>query len=99
MLPYVDLPNMLFGSFQHCSTRGVDQARYPAALERLRKYTGREPGYEPITKLAQDRSTERFGETRPDRSVDGRSRAEAGELSQRYLQGIRDLFAKSGLKG
>lgn len=63
MLPYADIPNMLFGSFQALLDLRVDRARYPAALERLRNCTGREPGYEPITKLAQDRSTERFGET------------------------------------
>ncbi|MGB7739779.1 MAG: DUF885 domain-containing protein [Steroidobacteraceae bacterium] len=98
MLPYADIPNMLFGSFQALLDPRVDRSRYPAALERLRKYTGREPGYEPITKLAQDRSTERFGET----GLTGPWTAEVEQNlgnSQRYLQGIRDLFVKSGLKG
>jgi len=98
MLPYVDVPNMLFGSFQALLDPRVDRSRYPAALERLRKYTGREPGYEPITKLAMDRSTERFGET----GLTGPWTAEVEQNlgnSQRYLQGIRDLFVKSGLKG
>ena len=98
MLPYVDVPNMLFGSFQALLDPRVDRARYPAALERLRKYTGREPGYEPITKLAMDRSTERFGES----GLTGPWTAEVEQNlgnSQRYLQGIRDLFVKSGLKG
>ena len=53
MLPYYDVPNLLFSSFQRLLDPRVDKARYPAALERLRKYTGREAGYEPITKLAQ----------------------------------------------
>lgn len=98
MLPYVDVPNMLFGSFQALLDPRVDRTRYPAALERLRKYTGREPGYEPITKLAMDRSTERFSET----GLTGPWTAEVEQNlgnSQRYLQGIRDLFVKSGLKG
>jgi len=98
MLPYADVPNMLFGSFQALLDPRVDRARYPAALERLRKYTGREPGYEPITKLAKDRSTERFGDT----GLTGPWTAEVEQNlgnSQRYMKGIRDLFVKSGLKG
>ncbi len=70
MLPYFDVPNLLFSSFQRLLDPRVDKARYPAALERLRKYTGRESGYEPITQLARDRSTERFGQAGPHRSVD-----------------------------
>ncbi len=98
MLPYFDVPNMVFGSFQALLDPRVDHARYPAALERLRKYTGREPGYDPITKLAQDRSTERFGET----GLTGPWTVEVEQNlgnSQRYLKGIHDLFVKSGLKG
>ena len=98
MLPYVDVANMLFGSFQALLDPRVDRARYPAALERLRKYTGREPGYEPITKLAQDRSAERFGE----QGLTGPWTVEVEQNlgnSQRYLEGIRGLFVKSGLKG
>ncbi|MDH4106586.1 MAG: DUF885 domain-containing protein, partial [Gammaproteobacteria bacterium] len=98
MLPYVDVANMLFGSFQALLDPRVDRARYPAALERLKKYTGREPGYEPITKLAQDRSAERFGE----QGLTGPWTVEVEQNlgnSQRYLEGIRGLFVKSGLKG
>jgi uncharacterized protein (DUF885 family) len=98
MLPYVDVSNMLFRSFQSLLDPRVDRARYPAALERLRKYTGREPGYEPITKLAQDRSAERFGE----QGLTGPWTVEVEQNlgnSQRYLEGIRGLFVKSGLKG
>lgn len=98
ILPYVDVANLLFQSFQSLLDPRVDRARYPAALERLRKYTGRESGYEPITKLAQDRSTERFGEP----GLTGPWTVEVEQNlgnSQRYLKGIRDLFVKSGLKG
>ena len=98
MLPYADVPGLLFGSFQSLLDPRVDKSRFPAALARLKKYTGREPGYEPITKLARDRSTERFG-------VKGLTGPWTSEVEQnlgnsgRYLTGIRDLFVKSGLKG
>lgn len=98
MLPYYDLPGRLFGGFQSLLDPRVDKTRYPAALVRLRKYTGREPGYEPITKLARDRSTERFGTA----GLTGPWTMEVEQNlgnSQRYLKGIRDLFVKSGLKG
>ena len=98
MLPYVDLGGMLFGSFQALLDPRVDKSRYPAALVRLRKYTGREPGFEPIARLAQDRSAERFG----DSGLTGPWTQEVEQNlgnSQRYLTGIRDLFVKSGLKG
>ena len=98
MLPYFDLPNVLFQSFQRLLDPRVDRARHPAALARLRKYTGREPGYEPLTQLARERSTERF-------AVAGLTGPWTVEVEQnlgnsrRYLAGIRDLFVKSGLKG
>jgi uncharacterized protein (DUF885 family) len=98
LLPYYDVPNLLFSSFQRLLDPRVDKARYPAALERLGKYTGRESGYQPITQLARDRSTERFGQA----GLTGPWTREVEQNlgnSQRYLTGIRDLFVKSGLKG
>jgi uncharacterized protein (DUF885 family) len=98
MLPYFDLGETLFGSFQTLLDPRVDRARYPAALTRLRKYVGREPGYQPITELAQARSRERF-------ATAGLSGPWTVELEQsianqqRYIDGIRDLFKTSGLKG
>jgi hypothetical protein len=98
MLPYFDLPETLFRGFNSLLDPRVAKDRYPAALTRLRKYTGREPGYEPITTLARARTEERFG-------VAGLTGPWSVEVEQnlsnqaRYVQGIRDLFQKSGLKG
>ncbi len=98
MLPWFDLNEVLFRGFQSLLDPRVDRKRYPAALTRLRKYTGREPGYDPITTLAQARSQERFdtpGLTGPwTTEVD-----QALANQARYVAGIRDLFEKSGLKG
>ena len=98
MLPYFDLPNVLFQSFQTLLDPRVDRARYPAALSRLRKYTGREPGYAPLTQLARERSAERFGVAGLTGPWTVQVEQNLGN-SQRYLKGIRDLFVKSGLKG
>ena len=98
MLPYFDLPETLFRGFNSLLDPRVAKDRYPAALTRLRKYTGREPGYEPITTLARARTEERFG-------IAGLTGPWSVEVEQnlsnqaRYVQGIRDLFQKSGLKG
>jgi Bacterial protein of unknown function (DUF885) len=96
MLPYFDLPQALFGGFQSLLDPRVAKDRYPAALARLRKYTGREPGYTPITQLARERTEERFG-------VEGLTGPWTVEVEQnlenepRYVSGIRDLFTESGL--
>jgi len=98
MLPYFDLPETLFRGFNSLLDPRVAQQRYPAALTRLRKYTGRDAGYEPITTLARARTAERFGDT----SLTGPWSVEVEQnLSNqaRYVQGMRDLFQKSGLTG
>jgi hypothetical protein len=98
MLPYFDLPEALFQGFHSLLDPRVAKERYPAALVRLSKYTGREPGYEPITSLAQARMTERF-------AVAGLTGPWTVEVEQdlanqpRYVAGIRDLLEKSGLDG
>jgi hypothetical protein len=98
MLPYYDVAETLFRGFNSLLDPRVDKARYPAALVRLRKYTGREPGFEPITELAEDRMKERF-------QVAGLTGPWTVEVQQglenqpRYVAGIRDLFTKSGLTG
>ena len=98
MLPWFDLSETLFRSFEGLLDPRVDASRYPAALERLRKYTGREPGFEPITELAQQRSRERFDTA----GLTGPWRVELEQAlgnHPRYVEGIREAFRKSGLKG
>ncbi|MFO1457297.1 MAG: DUF885 domain-containing protein [Steroidobacteraceae bacterium] len=98
MLPYFDLPQALFQGFNTLLDPRVGKERYPAALARLRKYTGRAPGTEPIVQLAQARMRERF-------ATPGLTGPWTVELEQalqnqaRYQQGIRELFVASKLKG
>lgn len=97
MLPYFDLPQALFTGFQTLLDERTAKARYPAALVRLKRYTGAERGYEPITTLARARIEERFGDklTAP-WSVEVQ---EELKNQDQYVSGIRDLLQKSGLKG
>jgi hypothetical protein len=97
MLPYFDLPQALFTGFQTLLDKRTDKARYPAALVRLKRYTGAARGYEPITTLARARIEERLG----DRLTAPWSVEVEEELKNQdqYASGIRDLLQKSGLKG
>ena len=98
MLPYFNLHGLLFGSFDALLDPRNDSERYPAALQRLRKYTGSEPGYTAIVELARARSRERF-------AVDGLQGPYRGELDKdlsdapRYLAGIRAAFERAELSG
>ena len=97
MLPYFDLPQALFTGFQTLLDKRTAKARYPAALVRLKRYTGAERGYEPITTLARARIEERFG----DKLTAPWSVEVEQELKNQdqYVSGIGDLLQKSGLKG
>jgi uncharacterized protein (DUF885 family) len=98
MLPFFDLPQALFQGFDALLDPRNDKSRYDAALTRLKRYTGREQGYTPITKLMQARLSERFaveGLTGPwtlevQQSLDNR---------QRFVDGIRQDFERAGIKG
>jgi len=98
LLPYANVEQAIFQGTRALLDPQVSKERYPAMLVRLRKYTGLEPGFEPITKLARDRTSERFG-------VAGLLGPYKGQLetdlkdSETYIKGIEDLLQKSGLKG
>jgi hypothetical protein len=60
-LPFFDLGEAVFFGFQNLLDSRVPKERQKAALTRLRRYSGAEPGYEPITLLARQRYEERVG--------------------------------------
>ena len=98
MIPYFDVGKQIFGSFQDMLDARVDKKRQPAALVRLKRYAGRERGYEPITKLARARIEERMN----DSSLTWPWVVEVQQNldnAPRYIDGMRDLLQKSALKG
>ena len=98
MLPYFDLPQAIYGGFQQLLDKRTAASRYPAALVRLKRYTGAEPGYEPITKLARERISERLAD--PNLTAPWSVELQQALKNQdQYLGGIRDLLKDSGLKG
>ena len=98
MVPYFDLPQALFGGFQKLIHEGVAPDRQAKAAQRLRRYAGRETGYEPIATLARANIAQALQQpslvapwnVEVQQSIDNQ---------QRYLDGIRDLFKQSRLKG
>jgi len=98
LLPYYNLPQSLFFSFQSLLDPRNDADRYPAAIERLKKYTGQAPGSTPITQLAIDRTWERFDQ--PGLLGPYRVQMEKDlDNVPRYLAGLEQAFAESGLEG
>jgi uncharacterized protein (DUF885 family) len=98
MLPYFDLPQTLFNSFHGLLDPRVSKSRQGAAVARLKRYVGAEHGYEPIATLVRARVDERLG----DNSLTGPWNIEVEQHlknQEQYLQGIKELFEKAGLKG
>lgn len=53
-LPYFNLTQVVFGGLRSLLDDQVAPARRAAALVRLRKYAGLEPGFKPVARLAED---------------------------------------------
>jgi len=98
MLPFFDLPQAIFSGFQNLIDERVPKEQWRAATVRLRRYIGREQGYEPITTLARAR----YEEAAKNPALLGPWIVEAQQYldnQNRYLDGIEDLLKKSGLRG
>ena len=98
MLPYFDLPQTLYVGFRQLLDKRVAKERYPAALLRLKRYSGGAQGYEPIAVLARARLEERLGDATLTAPWSVQVEQELKNQPQ-YLAGIRDLLQKSGLHG
>ena len=98
MLPYMNVSQMVFGSLRSLIDPQVARERYPAAIVRMEKYAGLRGGYEPITELARQMSTEKFG----DDSLVGPYRGEVEqdlERAETFVTGIEELLAGTDLQG
>lgn len=98
LLPYMNVTQVVFRGVRGLIDPQVPADRYPAALVRLEKYAGLVDGYTPVTELAKDRARERFeiaGLVGPYRGEVEQDLERAGAL----IDGIRDLFAGTGIEG
>ena len=98
MLSYFNIHAVLFSSFNSLLDPRNDDARYPAALERLAKYVGTADGFEPVTELAKARSSERFEREGLIGPYSAQLETDLGN-APRYVAGIKSLFERAELTG
>jgi uncharacterized protein (DUF885 family) len=82
-VPYVNPARIVFASINSLLDDQVEPSRRPAAIARLRKYTGLDPATTPITKLAADETRRGL--------IDGRLRPPARLEVQNDLKTLRFL--------
>lgn len=98
MLPFYQPARIAFQGIHALLDPRIADARKPAAVTRIKRYAGLEPGYEALTAEARARSEERF-------EVAGLTGPYRGEVEQylsdspRIVAGIRSEFEASQLTG
>lgn len=98
-MPFDDLTGMIFGVVRATLDPRIPKARQQTLLVRLDKYAGLAKGYRPLTDLAHERLQERL---KANKNLLGPYK---GEIEQALndgptlLKGMRELLAKSELKG
>jgi uncharacterized protein (DUF885 family) len=93
LLPYQDVAQLIFSGEFFLLKDDVDPKRRALAVKRLQCYVGQAPGCTPITKLAEAQTAERIGE----KNLLGPYKLDVEQRlsnTQRYTQGIRQLFVK-----
>ncbi len=97
-LPYYDIPQTFFQGLRSLLDDRVVAERRGAALVRLRKYAGMEPGTTPLTRQAMAYTRAHLGNTRligPFKDNLEKDMANSG----RYMTGIEQLFQKYQIAG
>ena len=98
MLPYYNLSQTMFFGFRALLDPRAEPGRYPAALIRLAKYTGKAEGFTPITELAKQRTAERFAEPGLLGPYEGELERDLNNV-ERFAGGLKQTFEASGLEG
>jgi uncharacterized protein (DUF885 family) len=97
-VPFFNASAQLFQGLRVLLDDQVAAERRPAALVRLRKYTGVEPGYVPFAELLKQREIEQIGKPGVIYPSKQELETELGRNSN-YVDGIADLFKKYKLTG
>jgi hypothetical protein len=97
-LPYYGIAEIVYSGLRALLEDRIPRERQQAALVRLKRYTGREEGYEPLAKLAEKHLRTEWANT-------GRLAPFQGEIerqlstSSRFMEEIGVLFAQYSLEG
>ncbi len=98
LLPYADVAGTIFFGVKSLLDDQVAANRRPAAVVRLRKYAGLQPGIDPLTKQAEDRYREKLNTP----GLVGPSKLEVEknlENTSAYVTGIGLLLEKYKMRG
>jgi len=95
---YINLPEVVFQGLRGLLDDQVAAERRPAALVRLRKYAGMEPGSTAIVQLAEERTRERLNKPGLMGPFKGELQKNFGNEAT-YINGIGQLFEKYKIPG
>jgi hypothetical protein len=97
-VPFLNVTSSVFDGIQTLLDDQTPAERREAAVVRLKKYAGMQNGYEPITKISQDRTLTQMGKS----GMIYPSKQEMEVALSRnasMVSGIRELFLKYNVKG
>jgi uncharacterized protein (DUF885 family) len=97
-VPFINASAAIFLGLRALLDDQVAAERRPAALIRLRKYAGMEPGYQPFTELLKARELEQIAKPGVIYPSQSEVQTELGRNSN-YVDGIGALFKKYQLEG
>jgi uncharacterized protein (DUF885 family) len=97
-VPFLNASQIVFQGVQFLLDEQTPTERRPAAVERIRKYAGMDPGYKPITEILRQRAEEQMA--KPGVIYPWRNEIET-ELARdsHYVEGIAGLFQKYKIAG
>jgi uncharacterized protein (DUF885 family) len=97
-VPFIDASAAVFGGLQTLLDDQVSAERRPAAVIRLRKYAGVEPGYKPFADVLKQRMVEQMAKPGVVYPSSVEMETELGR-DKNYVDGIQQLFMKYKLTG
>jgi len=97
-VPFIDASQAVFGGLQTLLDDQVPSERRPAAVIRLRKYAGVEPGFKPFTDVLKQRVIEQMAKPDVVYPSAGEMETELGR-DKNYVDGLQKLFQKYKLTG
>ena len=98
LMPYEDPVELIFRGINALLDDQVAESRRPAALVRLRRYVGLEPGWTPLLKQAEEKLRESFKKTGLLGPFRGQVELDL-KLGPRYISGISSLLEKYKFTG
>ena len=97
-VPFINASAAIFGGLQTLLVDQVPDARRPAAVIRLKKYAGVEPGFTPFADQLETRMKEQMAKPGAVYPSKGEMETELGR-DQNYITGMAALFTKYKLTG